>query len=391
MKITDVKAYLLRMPLSKEFLEASGVFKGAKKNFSWYLVKVFTDEGITGIGGQGVYNADMSPGWTKFIEKSVKPFLIKEIVDPLFIERFSKYINLQAPIIYPTPRPCCVEMALWDILGKKANLPIYKILGATKNKVKAYASLLEPYPLLTPKEWAKLVKDVCEVGFKAVKLHIGARWGGWEAPKNILDVVETVRNELGDDLEIMIDVMKAWPTLYPFDYNTALKLAKGLERYDVIFLEEPLPHIYNPELSSRLCNSVDIQIAGGGGMCGWQSYKTVLEKGALDIVEPDVQFAGGISEVRKIAFLAEVYGRTCIPHFWGPGIALAATLQLIGSIDSPYVEYNFHPPAWVPEARDAMLKEPIKIDKEGYVKIPDGPGLGVELDEENIERYTVKE
>lgn len=388
MKITDVKVYFLTMPFPKELICADTFSKGAKKDFSWYLVKVFTDEGIVGIGGQGVYDPNMSPGWTNFIEKSVKPFLIKEIVDPLFIEKFSKYINLQAPGTYPTPRPCCVEMALWDILGKKANLPIYKILGATKNKVKAYASLLEPYPLLTPKEWAKFVKDTYEVGFKAVKLHIGAIWGQ-EAPKNILDVVEAVRNELGDDIEIMIDVMKAWHTLYPFDYNTALKLAKGLEKYNVLFLEEPLPHIHNPELCSRLCNSVDIEIAGGGAMCGWQSYKTVLEKGALDIVEPDIQFAGGISEVRKIAFLSEVYGKKCIPHFWGPGIALAATLQLIGSIDSPYVEYNFHPPAWVPEARDAMLKEPIKIDKEGYVKIPDGPGLGVELDEENIERYTV--
>lgn len=124
-------------------------------------------------------------------------------------------------------------------------------------------------------------------------------------------------------------------------------------------------------------------------MAGWQSFETVLEKGALDIVEPDVQYAGGISELKKIAFLAEVHGRRCIPHFWGPGLALAATLQVIGSIDSPYVEYNFHPPAWVPEVRDAMLKTPIMVDKEGYVKIPDGPGLGVELNEENVERYTV--
>ncbi|MBA7610779.1 D-galactarolactone cycloisomerase [subsurface metagenome] len=389
MKVTSLEIRLLEIPFPEEFLDASSLFTDEpERSFSSYLVKVFTDEGITGIGAQNVYNPNMTAGWEKYVKSSVEPFLVNGIVDPLLIEKFSRAINLQPPATYSTPRPCSVEMALWDILGKKAGLPLFKILGATKDKVKAYASVLEPYPLLTPQGWVDFIKSVCDADFKAVKLHIGARWGK-EGPKNTLAVVEAIRNELGDDLDIMIDAMKAWPTSHPYDYNTALELARGLEKYNVVFLEEPLPHIHNPELASRLCSSVDIEIAGGGAMAGWQSFKTVLEKGALDIVEPDVQYAGGISELKKIAFLAEVHGRCCIPHFWGPGLALAATLQVIGSIDSPYVEYNFHPPIWVPEVRDITLKNPITVDKEGYVKIPDGPGLGVELNEENVERYTV--
>ena len=177
MKVTSLEIRLLEIPFLKEVLEASSAFTDEPgKGFSSYLVKVFTDEGITGIGAQNVYNANMTAGWDKYVKSSVEPFLVNEIIDPLFIEKFSRAINLQPPAVYSTPRPCSVEMALWDILGKKAGLPLFKILGATKDKVKAYASVIEPYPLLTPQGWADFIKSVCDVGFKAVKLHIGARW-----------------------------------------------------------------------------------------------------------------------------------------------------------------------------------------------------------------------
>jgi L-alanine-DL-glutamate epimerase-like enolase superfamily enzyme len=100
--------------------------------------------------------------------------------------------------------------------------------------------------------------------------------------------------------------------------------------------------------------------------------------------------AGGILEVRRIAFLAETYGKLCIPHFFGPGIALAATLQVIGSTNIPWVEYCYHPPAISTEIRDAMLKEPIKIGRDGYVEVPKKPGIGIELNEDFIEKHTIK-
>lgn len=127
--------------------------------------------------------------------------------------------------------------------------------------------------------------------------------------------MKSIRNDLGDKIEFMIDVMQAWVP-HPYDFYSALKLARGLEENNVIWLEEPLPHYNNPELSARLCQSVNIEIAGGVAMSGWPAYKHLLEKGAPDIVQPDVQYAGGISEVRKIAFLAEAYGKRCIPHFF---------------------------------------------------------------------------
>lgn len=124
-------------------------------------------------------------------------------------------------------------------------------------------------------------------------------------------------------------------------------------------------------------------------MFGRRNYKTLLEKRSIRYSSTWCSSLWWNLRSKKIAFLAEIYGKSCIPHFWGPGIALAATLQVTGAIDSPYVEYNYHPPVWTTETRDVMLKEPITIDKEGYVKIPDKPGLGVDLNEENVKKYTL--
>jgi len=382
MKIVDMKCHVIEIPFSKEFRVAHS--KKPIRSFQEYLVEIFTDEGIIGIGACGFYQ--FIPNWGNYIETSVKPFLVKEIVDPCSIEEFVTHFRVKPFGTNLSPRPCCVEMALWDIVGKKANLPIYKLLGGSNNIIKAYASVLEPYPLLSVEEWVKFIKDLYNEGFKAVKLHIGAQW---EDPQNILNVVKAIRDEVDHKIEIMIDVMQAWLP-HPYDFNAALKLARGLEKYGVTWLEEPLPHFNNPELCARLCNSVDIEIAGGGAMFGWPCYKNLLEKNALDIVQPDVQFAGGISEVRKIAFLAEVYGRRCIPHCFSSGITLAATLQVCSLINSLYIEYPYHPPYITPEVRDAMLKRPITIDENGNVKVPEGPGLGIEL-KESWKKYLYKQ
>jgi len=384
MKITDVRAFCIEVPYAEPGIRVVHEDpKIVQKSKRFTLVKIFTDEGITGIGAQDV--AD--PWWCNYIEKYVKPYVIDQVVEPYYIEKFVRYMRPQPFGTMVSPRPCCVEMALWDAIGKKANLPVYKLLGAFQDRVKAYASVLEEYPLWNAERWAKFVERLFNEGFKAVKLHIGWMWPN---PNDILNVIRVIRKTVGYDVDLMVDAMQAWVPQPLYDLQAALKYARGLEKYEVLWLEEPLPHFNNPELSAKLCDSVDIPIAGGGAMFGFHTYKTVLEKNALDIVQPDVMHAGGILEVRRIAFLAEAYGKLCVPHFWGPGIALAATLQVIGSTNIPWVEYCYHPPAFSVEVRDAMLSEPIKIDKDGYVEVPKKPGIGIELNEEFIEKHTVK-
>lgn len=385
MKIVDVKVSQIEIPFPEPLKIAMSV--AARKSSAFTLVRVFTDEGIVGIGAQ--QNAALGsqvPGWSKYIEGSVKTFLLNEVVEPHYIEKFAAHYRSGAFGTNVAPRPCCVEMALWDIVGKAARQPVFKLLGAQKNRVKAYASVLEPYPLMGPGEWVDFVAAVCEQGFKAIKLHIGNLWPD---PADVLAVIRAIRDVFGPSLALMVDAGQAWAANPLYDFRTALKYARGLEEYDVEFFEEPLPHFNNPALSARLCQAVDIEIAGGGAMFGLHSYRTVLQTGALDIVQPDVQYAGGISEVKKIALLAETFGRKCMPHYFGNGIGLAATLQVLGSVDAPYVEFPYHPPSWTVEHRDAVLGEPIRVDKDGYVSIPDKPGLGVELDEDAVKMYTV--
>jgi L-alanine-DL-glutamate epimerase-like enolase superfamily enzyme len=354
------------------------------KCFHAYLVEIFTDEGITGIGESWFYAGVTH--WEKYLETYVKPFLLQEIVDPCHIEKFVSHFRVKPPGAAISPRPGCIEMALWDIVGKKAGLPVYKLLGGDNNKIKAYASTLEEYPLYTVGKWVKFVRGIYDGGFKAVKLHIGGI--GEDPQKYILDVVKGIRDDLGDQIEIMVDAMQAWVPR-PYTFRSALKLARGLEEHNATWLEEPLPNLNNPDLSARLCDTADIEIAGGGSLFGWPAYKSLLERGALDIVQPDVAFVGGISEVQKIALLAEAYGRRCIPHFFALGIGMAATLHACSVVRSPYVECPHHPPYITDEITNALLEEPIKIDKEGYIHVPEGPGLGVAL-KESWKNYLVK-
>ena len=382
MKIKDIKISNVEVPLSEPgFCDARAPDR-VRKKWRFNLLKLFTDEGIVGIGVQDV----PYPEWGKIVERTMKPFLVNQIVEPFYIEKFIRFIRTQPFGTYLSPRPCAIEIALWDAVGKKAKLPVYKLFGAYQDKVKAYASTLEEYPLWNAKKWCKFTENILEEGFKAIKLHIGLLW---QDPHKVIDVIKIMRDKLGYDFDIMIDAMQAWKPNPLYDLKTAIKYARGLEKYECAWLEESLPHFNNPDLSAQLCNAVDIPIAGGGAMFGLHTYKTILEKGALDIVQPDVMHAGGLQEVRRIALLAEAYGRQCIPHSSGVGIMLAATLQVIGSSNIPWLEYRYHPPAISVEARDCMLKKPIKINADGYVEVPKGPGLGIEINEEIVEKSTV--
>jgi L-alanine-DL-glutamate epimerase-like enolase superfamily enzyme len=382
-KIVKVEAPYLKIPFPEPGIRT--VYDGGKseKHFGVGIVKVHTDDGLVGYGAQRTAFEE----WTSFVERIARPLLMESIVEPYYVEKFARYIRVQPAGTYAGVRLCAVESALWDLIGKKAGLPVYKLLGAYQNKVKAYASVLGEYPLMTTEQWVQFCEKLYTQGFKAIKLHIGYLWPN---PDKVIEVIAAIRKKLGNKIDIMVDAMQAWEPHPLYDLRTTIAYARALESYNVLWLEEPVPHFNNPELSSQLCQAVDIPIAGGGALFGLHSYRYVLEKGALDIVQPDIQQAGGILEVRRIALLAESYGRVCIPHFFGPGIALAATLQVIGASDIGWIEYNYHPPAWSVETRDCMLKEPIRIDEEGYVKIPDKPGLGVEVKEDVIDKYTTK-
>ena len=201
--------------------------------------------------------------------------------------------------------------------------------------------------------------------------------------------VKAVRKAVGDEMDIMVDANYGWaiaPDRAPqrWDLRTAISMARAMEEMGVYWLEEPLP-CYDYDGLAELRRQVNLRIAGGELNQGLHEFRIFLEKDCFDVYQPDVTFAGGLLQCRQIAGMVHAHGKIITPHTWTNGIGFAANLHFAASLERcPYIEFPYDPPNWTPEARDFVLTEPFRIDAEGYVQVPQKPGLGIELDEEKL-------
>lgn len=400
MKIVGMETYSIGIPIPKPYFHSAWIPGFTEKHMNFTLVRFLSDEGIKGYSSVLSFNI---LGTKRFIDGKVKPLLpariecindIESFVEIvrrkliphknvgelpyrkyLFLPHLTKALHLMR---FFEPRLWCVEIALWDLLGKAKSKPVCDLLGRTQEKVKAYISTGETISMEKHTEVAMRHK---ERGVKAIKL----RAHHWNI-KDDLRAIEKVRKAVGDDMEIMVDANQAATPLPPFwSRKKAFAFARELESLKCVWLEEPLP-IHDLYGIRELQEKVNILIAGGELDQGIGRFRQLLN--CYDIIQPDVQFSGGIAEVKKIADMAEQKGKMLIPHSWGSGLSLAANLQLIGSLKNcPYVEFPCDPPL-TPEIRDSILTETIRIGDDGYVSIPQKPGLGVEVDEEAIKKLT---
>jgi L-alanine-DL-glutamate epimerase-like enolase superfamily enzyme len=377
-KITDIETRLLRYPLPKPF-HPSWTPGAVRPYNDVVLVRVHTDEGITGVGaGIASYSRELEVA----VEERIKPMLIG--TDPMHIELI--FGLLQGTTVMGHPHPWLIEIACWDILGKAAGLPVYRLLGGHHVKLPAYVST---GALRSVEERLDDLERFREMGFKAVKLRFHHA-----DPREDFKVLEAVRKRFGHDFTIMVDVNqgrvhKGKDPTGGWTYPVALQVARELEQWDVYWMEEPLD-MYNFEDLARLSVQVDIRIAGGELNGRMADFKTMLRLGSLDIYQPDAVYAGGILGLKKLAASIELNDRVFTPHTWSNGIGLAANLHVSASMLRPeFVEYPLELDSWTAEARDFMLTEPIGIDSEGNVLVPQGAGLGIQLDEEKIDNYTV--
>lgn len=370
MKITEVRTRVFEFPHQEHpFAATWQPFPSSTHRLT--LVEVVTDAGITGIGSGGVATRMNTAG----------PLFVGQ--DPLDIER---HAHLLRSIAYFMGRPWAVEVALWDIAGKAAGLPLYRLLGGHKSRVRAYASTGELRPV------AQRVEDVLRLrdeGFTAFKLRFHS-----PDARNDLPVLEAVRKAVGDSMEIMVDANQAWnlpgdPVAHRWDLQTAVMMAREMEDYGVYWLEEPL-WAYDYDGLATLRQKVNLRIAGGELNPALHEFRTYLEKGCYDVYQPDATFAGGISGARKVAGMAEAAGFTFAPHTWSNGIGLMANLHLAAAVPNcPFIEFPYDPPSWILDVRDFLLAEPIRIDSDGYLSLPEKPGLGIDLDEEKLQRYEI--
>jgi L-alanine-DL-glutamate epimerase-like enolase superfamily enzyme len=370
MKIVDIETIVLRQP------EVYPIGDGAQ---DCLIVKVHTDAGITGLGevhtsptiARAVIDAPMS----HISSVGLKELILGE--DPFDTEALWQNMYNRTSVFgrrgIAIQAISGIDIALWDIKGKVLGQPIYRLLGGSKPKpIKAYASTLMPDdPSKAAQEALRWVK----CGFQAVKLG----WGGFtdNIKKNGL-LIKEVRKVLGPDIAIMVDAGMGW------DLPLALEMARRCEDYEVFFLEEPLP-VDDLEGYAALCDAVDLRIATGEKESTKWGFRDLILRGHLDVLQPDVARCGGITETMKIAALCSTFNRTCIPHCWSSDILVSATLNVITALSGvPYFEFDVYDTP----IRSGVARQPIKTEN-GFVKVLEGPGLGIELNEEFIAKYAV--
>ena len=360
MKITAIAIQRLRLHLDPPFFAAWD--PDPRVRFDATIVRVETDEGITGIA-----SGDTMAGFDEF-----EPLFIGR--DPLALATHARTLET---ISFHAGRYWPLEAALWDLAGRTLGLPVARLLGGAVDRIPAYASLGE---LRTPEQRAEDALALVAEGFRAVKVRIARD----RLPEGIAGVA-AIRDAVGDAVEILVDLNQWWrmpgditPGLGP---QEARRVVERLAEHGVLWVEEPLA---GDDLQGMrmLRETTGVRIAGGEMARTFGELSTALERDALDVYQPDVVLALGISGVRTLAEMALRRNRWFTPHTWTNGIGLLANLHVCCGVGGgPFIEYPYDPPGWTPERRDFMLAEPLRIAADGCLAIPETAGLGIELDE----------
>jgi L-alanine-DL-glutamate epimerase-like enolase superfamily enzyme len=331
------------------------------------VIEIRTDQGLSGIG-PAIDGSALEPAKARLL--GMDPFDIEQLAGPL------RYYLGQ------TPRTVSgLEIALWDLIGKAAGQPLYKLWGAAKDRVPAYASMIQ---LSTPEERVRMALNLKSQGWKAIKLR-----AHYQTLKEDVRLVEEVRKAVGGDMEIMIDANQAqssgaWQPGVMWDFRRALETARELEPLNCVWLEEPRLRYAFDELA-ELNRLVGIPIAGGENNRGVHEYRWMLEQNVFDILQPDIMVADGVTGFREIGALAKGHNKRLVPHHGGGNLGTIAQLHAIASWPhSPWIEILHDPPVAAYTNGFAILENPPLVDKEGYLNLPQGPGLGVAINRELI-------
>ncbi len=366
MIITSIELERLRLPLSPPFYAAWDPVP--REQFDATLVRVHTDEGLTGIG-----SGDTMTGFDEFAHLFVGR-------DPLALAQHARTLET---ISFHAGRYWPLEAALWDLAGQALGVPIATLLGGARERIPVYASLGE---LRSPEERAEDAMALAAAGFRAVKVRI--------ARERVAEGIATVAaiREAGE-LQIMVDLNQWWrmpgDILPGLDAPAAARVIDTLHDLGITWIEEPLA---GDDLAGMrmLRQTTGARIAGGEMARSFDELRRALDEDALDVVQPDVVLALGISGARTLADVALRRNRWFTPHTWTNGIGLLANLHTCCGVGGgPYLEYPFDPPGWTPERRDFMLAQPVTIDDDGWLTVPAAPGLGIELDEDAVSHYSM--
>ena len=388
MKITKIDYHLLLVP--DYDTEACS---SAQDNL---VVELHTDEGIIGIGetdtNPWIGAACIGARGTHIMGLGLAEMLIG--ADPMQPEAIWRKLYSGSKMNGRRGALICamgaIDMALWDIKGKALGLPIYQLLGgAVKEEIVPYASLLPTGRTLAEYRQSLLAKllQARDVGYRAAKLEICINGpyshnGLQERDEAVVDIVAECREAVGADFTLMVDVAYAWS-----DARAALRIIRRLEPYDLFFFETPID-IDDLEGYAYLHAHSPIRIAAGEWQNTHFEFLDLVQRGKVDVLQPDVGRVGGFTEARKVVEIAADYGRLIVPHCWKTGIGIAASAHLCAATACcPYIEFL---PAELSESalRQTLVADELRLVN-GKIPLPQKPGLGIELNRETITKYQV--
>ncbi len=366
MKITAIRLDRMRLPLDPPFRAAWDPVP--RRHFDATLVRVETDEGVTGFG-----SGDTMDGFEAFGDLFIGH-------DPLQVARHAAVIET---IGFHAGRYWPLEAALWDIVGKVSGLPVSVLFGGASQGMPAYASFGE---MRSPGARAEAALAARAAGFRAVKIRIGRE----DVPSG-LAAVRATRQAVGDDMDIMVDLNQGWrmagDVSAALDLAAVRRLAIELAGLGVLWLEEPLPARDLAGLRA-IREQAGIRVAGGEMARTEGELLDALAAGALDVVQPDVVLAVGMLGARTVAELARIGHHWFTPHTWTNGLGLLANLHVAAGVGGgPYLEFPYDPPGWTEQRRDFFLAEPLLVDSGGCLAVPSRPGLGAQIDEAAVARW----
>jgi D-galactarolactone cycloisomerase len=363
MKITRVEPILIAVPYEHGGPKPMRAL-GPWTHMETLLVRVDTDAGLTGWGEAFGFAA--SPLTFEALSRVVAPLCTgSEFSDvaPFMAELRRKLhaMGRHGPVSFALSG---IDIALWDILGKARGLPVHRLLGgATRTRIPTYASLLR---YGKPDLVARYTTEALGRGYSAVKLH-----------EHRVDTVAAGREAAGPGIALMVDTNCAWPP------DEALSMAQKLKVYDLAWLEEPVDPVDDYDVMARIRRETGVTIAAGENIAHAKEARFAMERGALDIFQPSVTKIGGIVAMREAIAVAETLGVRVMPHspYFGPG--LIATLHVIAACLPGAMCERFYCELEATPLGDAIAA------RDGHMAVPQGPGLGIDVDERVIGRYRV--
>ncbi|MEM6887732.1 MAG: mandelate racemase/muconate lactonizing enzyme family protein [Pseudomonadota bacterium] len=344
------------------------------------FVRVTTNEGEQGWGQVSTYHSDIS---ALVLHRQVAPYVLgKSIFDLETLIRLIPEREHKFPGSYLRRAMGGLDTAVWDLLGKREQKSVCELLGGTPRPLRVYGSSMRRD--ISPADEADRLSRLRDLhGYDAFKVRVGSEFGHNvdESPGRTESIIPTMRSALGVDIDLLADANSCYTP------DRAIEVGHMLEDQGFCHFEEPCPY-WELEWTKEVTDRLDIDVTGGEQDCDLATWRRMAAMGTVNVLQPDILYLGGIHRTLQVADLAQEYGLACTPHSANLSLVTVFTLHLMGAIKSagPYVEFSIEGPDYYPW--QVGLFEPAPVARDGHVQIPEGPGWGVEVSPDWLQKAT---